>query len=146
MLIQHRSGSVPSLCPKERCFRVLMIDDNKIFRQQFREALCERFPALHVEEAGDLMEGLEKFHNLTPKLVFLDISLPDGSGLYLADRIRRESPGTIVVLCTMYDVPEYRGVALRLGIDHFFRKDRLDWNQIGALIAEDGVATKAHSH
>lgn len=116
---------------------MLIVDDSKPFRQIFREALLERFPSLKIEEAGDFSEGLKKFNALSPSLIILDISLPDGNGLELAGRIRRASPQAVVALCTMNDLPEYRQAAEKLGVSHFLVKDHLDWEQIGNLVSAD---------
>jgi DNA-binding NarL/FixJ family response regulator len=114
-----------------------MIEDNVAFRKIFREFLCERYASLEIEEAGDLAEGLRKFRALAPSLVFLDLCLPDGNGLELAERIRQEAPETVVALCTMRDTPEYKATAAKLGICHFLVKDRLDWDEISELISRD---------
>jgi DNA-binding NarL/FixJ family response regulator len=114
---------------------MLIIDDNKPFRRMFCDALWERFKYLEIQEAGDLVEGLQKFLTFHPSLIVLDISLPDGNGLELAESIRRKSPQTVIALCTMHDSPEYRQAARSLGISHFFVKEDLDWEAIGELMS-----------
>ena len=104
-------------------FKILIIDDNKPFRQSLRKALRGRFPQIAIEEASQGLEGLNKFDNCLPHLVFMDIHLPDMNGLYLARKIKSGNSDTCLVIFTAYDLPEYRTAAIESGADHIAPKD-----------------------
>ncbi len=103
--------------------KVLIVDDANIFRNLVRNALCTRFPGLDVIEARDVAEGYHHVNEYRPRLVLLDVSLPDGNGLHLARRIRDELPEVVVCICTSYDFPEYRQAATECGAAHFISKN-----------------------
>lgn len=114
---------------------VLIVEDNQVFREVLRDTLCGRFPSVRVLEAEDLAEGSARLRDGAPDVVFLDIGLPDGSGLDLAETIARERPGTKVVVCTNHDLPEYREAASKSGASHFLAKEQVSWDEIGDLVA-----------
>src|ERR1700721_849613 len=55
-------------------------------------------------EATDAAQAIQKASELNPDLVLLDISLPDGSGLEAARRIREEIPPEKIV-CISHHAP-----------------------------------------
>jgi DNA-binding NarL/FixJ family response regulator len=112
----------------------LIVEDSPIFRKTFREALCERFPFLVIEEASRGEDGLEKFESCHPALVFMDVRLPGMSGLELTRRMKESRPETVVVILTAYDFPEYKDTAFRSGADAFIPKDSLNMGEIGVLL------------
>jgi DNA-binding NarL/FixJ family response regulator len=114
--------------------KTLIVEDSLTFRRIFIKALHERFPFLVIEEASRGEDGLEKFENSHPKLVFLDICLPGLSGFELAKRIKATRQKTLVIIVTAHDLPEYKDTAFRSGADAFFPKDSLNMKEIGVLL------------
>jgi len=78
-------------------YRILLVDDEPLLRRAFR-ALLES-AGHEVGEAGTAAEALAKATAEKPDLVFLDLGLPDGSGLDVARAITAEQ-GTRVVALT----------------------------------------------
>jgi DNA-binding NarL/FixJ family response regulator len=66
--------------------RVLVVDDDAGFRRAARELLHERGYEV-VGEAAGTQEALATAALLDPDAVLLDVGLPDGDGLELADRL-----------------------------------------------------------
>ncbi len=63
--------------------KALIIDDEPLLRAELRRMLGA-YPALEiVGEAADAESGLECIHRLRPDLVFLDVQMPEKSGLDL---------------------------------------------------------------
>jgi DNA-binding NarL/FixJ family response regulator len=72
--------------------RVLVVDDNGLFRRFIRSTLGKR-PELHIVcEVSDGLEAVQKAQELQPDLVLLDIGLPTLNGIEAARRIRKLSP------------------------------------------------------
>ena len=115
-------------------WQVLIVDDARLFRYLLRDGLRSRFPAVEVMQAENLAEGYRNAKESHPKLVLLDISLPDGNGLELARRIRDEVPGVIVCICTIHDYPEYRQAAADSGAACFISKQGTCWSDTENLI------------
>ena len=114
--------------------KTLIIEDNITFRKTFKEALCERFPFMVIEEAVDGTEAMQKIKAFLPDLVFMDIRLPGASGLELTERIKASHPETAIIILTAYDLREYREAAYDGGADAFIPKSSLNLADIAALI------------
>jgi len=103
--------------------KVLIVDDNALFRQVVRESLHSRMPHLTIAEARDLKETMEIIETSLPDLIFMDIRLPDGNGLKITHQIKHLHPEVKVVIVTSCDEPEYREAASRSNADRFVSKD-----------------------
>jgi CheY-like chemotaxis protein len=77
--------------------RILLVDDEPLLRRAFR-ALLEA-SGYEVSEAGSAGEALEKAKAESPALVFLDLGLPDRSGIEVAREIT-QNPDVRVVAIT----------------------------------------------
>ena len=118
--------------------RVLLVEDNKIYRKVFKEGLAERFPAVVIDEAETGEEALRKIHDLPPALIFMDIRLPGENGLQLTRRIKDDFPNIRIAVLTGYDMPEYRHAAAQSGAEAFFVKQLVNWNEVEALVESAG--------
>jgi YesN/AraC family two-component response regulator len=114
--------------------RVLLVEDNRIFRDAFKENLCQHFPAMIIEEAADGDEALQKIRITPPALIFIDIRLPGINGLQLTQKIKKDFPNMHIAILTGYDLPEYRQAAIEYGADRFLVKESLKWDEIEALV------------
>jgi DNA-binding NarL/FixJ family response regulator len=114
--------------------RVLIVEDQTIFREELKRRLCEHFPSMVVEEAGDGEDALQKVGQTPHHLIFMDIRLPGVNGLQLTQKIKAAFPETHIAILTDYDFPEYREAALRFGADRFFVKSSFNWEEVEALV------------
>ena len=114
--------------------KVLIVENNRVFREAFKSDLGRRFPSMVIEEAGDSGEALKKIDGDPPHLIFMDIRLPGMNGLQLTQRIKKDFPSIPVAILTSYDLPEYREAALQYGADRFFVKDTFRWDEVEALV------------
>jgi DNA-binding NarL/FixJ family response regulator len=121
-----------------------VVDDHAGFRAVLRSLLNENYPYIDVTEAGSVQETLRSVEELPPDLIFIDIRLPDGSGLTLTRTIKASRPQTPVVVITSHDLPEYRQAANRDGASYFMAKQEFSASDIQALV-ETAVAEK-HPH
>lgn len=101
-----------------RIFQALLADNNALVRSFLRDILVRHFPFIVVAEAGDGDRALALDAELHPQLVFLDIKLPDRSGLDLARQFKSSNPEVLICLVTQFDIPEYRAAARECGADH----------------------------
>jgi two-component system, NtrC family, response regulator AtoC len=100
--------------------KILIVDDDRFVRMALDEAL--RSWNYATVEAGTVAEAKRVFAAEEPRVILLDIDLPDGSGLDVLNDIKTESPETIVVMITgSVDVPNTIA-ALRGGAYDFIGK------------------------
>ena len=118
--------------------RVLLVEDNRTFREAFRNNLAAHFPWLIIDEAADGEEALEKIRENSPDLIFMDMRLPGKNGLQLTQEIKEAYPKIAIALLTGYDIPEYREAALQKGADWYFVKESLNWQEVETLINSFG--------
>jgi DNA-binding NarL/FixJ family response regulator len=114
--------------------KVLLVENNQIFREAFKLNLQQYFPSLVIEEVPDGEKALKKIQTGPPALVFTDMSLPGMNGFQLIQKIKKSFPKIAVVLMTGHDLPEYREAALQYGADSFFDKGDLKWKEVKTLI------------
>lgn len=114
--------------------RLLIVDDANLLRELIRDGLRKRFPAIEVIEARNVAEGYHQVSRERPRLVLLDVSMPDGDGLALARRIRDEWPRIVVCICTLHDEPEFRQAAAESGAAWFIAKQGDFWSDIELLV------------
>lgn len=114
--------------------RVLLVEDNRVYRKALKENLCGHFPSMVIDEAVNSEEALQKMNATPPHLVFIDMRLPGMNGLELTQKIKRDFPKIRIVIVTGYDLPEYRQAFLQCGADGFFVKESLKWDEVEALV------------
>ena len=80
--------------------RVLIADDHALVRAGIR-ALVEKIEGMVVVgEAGKGTEALELVKQLTPNLMLLDITMPDGGGFEVLEQVTRTYPEIRVIVLT----------------------------------------------
>ena len=114
---------------------VLIVEDNPVFRTVLKGILTTRIPSIVVEEASNGEEALTQFRKTDPFLIFMDIRLPDGSGLEITRTIKEINPKIQIIILTSYDMPEYREVAFLNGASHFLTKGNLKIDDVISLVA-----------
>lgn len=115
-------------------FRILIVEDSRSYRESLKEILNGQYPNILVEEAENAREAMEKSDSFEPNLIFMDIGLPDGSGLELTKIIKAKHPNVSVAILTSYDAPEYHEAAIRYGANHFLTKGVVTREEIQDLV------------
>jgi DNA-binding LytR/AlgR family response regulator len=66
----------------------LIAEDEPLLRAEIREALAKLWPELEIcAEAADGIQALQAFHKHSPQVLFLDIQMPELSGLEVAQQV-----------------------------------------------------------
>ena len=102
--------------------RVLIADDHALVRAGIR-ALVERIDGVVVVgEAGKGSEALELVRQLSPDLLLLDITMPDGNGFDVLDHLTKHYPEIRVIVLTVHEAGEYAIRAVREGAAGYLPK------------------------
>jgi DNA-binding NarL/FixJ family response regulator len=102
--------------------RVLVVDDQDLFRGGFALILDAQADMQVVGEAADGAAAVEAAVSLRPDIVLMDIRMPGVDGVTATERICAETDAKVIVL-TMFDVDEYVYSALAAGASGFLLKD-----------------------
>ncbi len=115
--------------------RVLLVDDQALFREALATLLSVRGEVDVVGQAGDGREALEQAAALQPDVVLMDLHMPVLDGIAATRRLRVEQPGTRVLALTTFDDDEDVFAALRAGAVGYLLKDVSGDRLVEALLA-----------
>ena len=103
--------------------RVLVVDDQALFREALVTLLGARPEVEVTGEAGDGQQALERAAALQPDVVLMDLHMPVLDGIAATRRLRVEQPGVQVLALTTFDDDEDVFAALRAGALGYLLKD-----------------------
>jgi DNA-binding NarL/FixJ family response regulator len=95
--------------------KILIADDYKIIRQEIKGLLEEEPDFTVIDEAGNGPDAVRKSIQHKPDILVTDLKMPGLNGIEVTERVRRSSPGTRVIILTMYGGRTYINSALNAG-------------------------------
>jgi DNA-binding NarL/FixJ family response regulator len=104
---------------------VLIADDQALVRAGFRSILDSQPGITVIGEAADGRNAIDIARKRRPKVVLMDIRMPDVDGLEATRRIlaEQEEEETAILMLTTFDLNEYVYEAMRAGASGFLLKD-----------------------
>ena len=115
--------------------RVLLVDDQALFREALATLLEVRDEIEVVGEAGDGAAALEQAAVLRPDVVLMDLHMPVLDGIAATRRLRVEQPDVRVLALTTFDDDEDVFAALRAGAVGYLLKDVASDRLVEGLLA-----------
>ena len=103
--------------------RVLLVDDQALFRAGIRMLVSSQPDMEVVAEAGNGQEALAAVAQSTPDVVLMDIRMPVMDGLTATAELLKTSDAPKVVMLTTFDLDEAAARAIRQGASGFLLKD-----------------------
>ncbi|MCL6614824.1 MAG: response regulator [Firmicutes bacterium] len=79
--------------------RVLVVDDAAFMRMMIKDILRKGGYQV-VGEAEDGVKAIEKYRELKPDLVTMDITMPDMDGITAVKEIRAIDPNAVIIMCS----------------------------------------------
>ncbi|ASN05717.1 response regulator [Virgibacillus necropolis] len=79
--------------------RILIVDDAAFMRMMIKDILSKNGFEV-VGEAQDGAEAIEKYNELTPDLVTMDITMPEMDGITSLKKIREANPQAKIIMCS----------------------------------------------
>jgi DNA-binding NarL/FixJ family response regulator len=102
---------------------IVLADDHALVRQGLRAVLESEPDFAVVGEVGDGLAVADAVERLTPDVLIVDVVMPGLSGLEVTRQVMQRSPGTRVVVLSMYANEAYVLEALRNGALGYVLKD-----------------------
>lgn len=102
--------------------RVLLVDDHAVVRTGFRLLLQSLAEVSVVAEADSGEAACQRYLELTPDVVVMDLAMPGMGGLEALRRIRARHPQARVLALSAHDDPMHARRALREGALGFLSK------------------------
>jgi DNA-binding NarL/FixJ family response regulator len=109
---------------KKELTDVALVDDHVLLRNALANLIdtFEDFKVIHQSNNGnEFLSQLRK--GLTPKIVVLDLNMPEMNGLETALCIQKEFPDINILMLTMYDSELSLIRLLQAGVKGFLKKD-----------------------
>lgn len=103
--------------------RILVAEDHEEVRNTIVGLLQRQFEVLAA--VGDGPTFLEAFAKLKPDLCVLDLSMPNMSGIEVAQRVKQSDSQIRIVFLTLHDDFDCREAALATGAEGYVTKVRM---------------------
>lgn len=103
--------------------RVLIVDDQALFREGLSLLLAEQPGMDVVGNADDASSAINQASQLKPDVILMDITMPGKSGIEATRTILINQPGCKVIALTAHEEPEVANNMFRTGAAGFLLKD-----------------------
>jgi two-component system nitrate/nitrite response regulator NarL len=103
--------------------RILLVDDQPLFRGAIAALIAEQDDMVVVGEAENGLEAVEKAHALVPDLVVMDVEMPVMDGVEATRLIRDRLPTVKVIMLTVSEADDHVFDAIRFGAHGYLLKD-----------------------
>lgn len=118
--------------------KILLVDDAAFMRKVIKDTLSKNgYTDLH--EAVDGADAVEKFTELSPDLVIMDITMPNMDGLEALKAMKAKNPGCNVVMCSAMGQEAMVIEAIQSGAKDFivkpFKPDRI-MKTVSSIVGE----------
>jgi len=104
---------------------ILIVEDHVNMSRIIKEWLEEEFSQFNFVLASSAGEAIGFCQNIAPRLVIMDINLPDISGIDALSDIKAIRPHTDVVMLTIHENGAYREAAEKAGASAYVTKREL---------------------
>lgn len=106
-----------------KVIKILLVDDQPLFREGLRTLLSVHSDFDVVGEAGNGEEALRLIRSLRPAVVLMDLQMPVLDGVAATRRLHEEQPDCRVIVLTTFDDDEMVFDGLRAGAVGYLLKD-----------------------
>src|SRR3712207_4536749 len=103
--------------------RILLVDDQALFREGLRTLLSVQADLEVVGEAANGEEALAAAARLHPDIALMDLRMPVLDGVAATRRLQAAEPGCRVIVLATFDDDEYVFEGLRAGAAGYLLKD-----------------------
>ena len=103
--------------------RIVIADDQRIFRDVLRRLLESRYDYQVVGEAQDGLEAVRCVEKYDPDLIIMDLNMPRRNGIDAIKEIHQRFPIIKILALTIHDSEEYIFETLKSGADGYCVKD-----------------------
>ena len=107
----------------DEVIRVLVADDQVLFRRGLGAVLGAEEDILVVAEAGDGEAAVDRASETAPDVVLMDVRMPRVNGIEAARRIRELLPSTRILMLTISDEEDDLYEAIKAGANGYLLKD-----------------------
>jgi DNA-binding NarL/FixJ family response regulator len=112
---------------------VMCVDDHPLVRKGIASILATEASLKLVGEAGNGREAVEKFREVHPDVVLMDLRMPDMDGIEATKQIRQIQPDAKIIALTSYDGDQDIYKAIEAGVRGYILKEMVHTKIIDAI-------------
>jgi DNA-binding NarL/FixJ family response regulator len=112
---------------------VLLADDHQLVRKGFRRILEDDPDIRVVGEAGTGVEAIRMAEQFSPRVVVMDMSMPELDGVQATREILKRAPNTAVLALSMYSDGNYIRNAFDAGAKGYLLKNAIEVDLVAAV-------------
>lgn len=113
--------------------RILLADDHAILRSGLGMLINSHENYEVVAQASESQEAIDKAVAVQPDVAILDITMPGGGGVKVAEALTDKCPDTKIIALTMHDDQAYLKAVLAAGASGFVVKRSADTRLLDAI-------------
>lgn len=114
---------------------IILADDHAVLRSGLRLMLNSQEDLEVIGEAENGEQAIRLCREKQPDIILLDLNMPGLSGLDAIEDIKRDNPGTKILVLTMHDDEGYLKRVLKSGCSGYILKRAADVELISAIRA-----------
>jgi DNA-binding NarL/FixJ family response regulator len=103
--------------------KILIADDHAMIRDGVKSLLKQNKEYVIAGEAVSGRQAIDKFNELQPDLLILDISMPDMNGMEVSKTILEQDVAANIIILSMYDDEDYITRCMELGVKGYVVKN-----------------------
>ena len=112
---------------------VVLADDHSLVRGGLRRLLDDEDDIRVIAEAANADEAISVAHEVRPRIVLLDVTMPGTPSIEAIPSLLDAAPGCAVVMLTMHDDAGYAREALAAGASGYVLKDAAERQLVDAV-------------
>ena len=112
---------------------ILLVDDHPVFRQGLRRILEKEKGLKVVGEAGDGLEAIDRFRDLLPDIVVMDINMPNFDGIEATKKILSKFADTRVVALSVHSGKQFVRDMIHAGASGYILKESIPEEMIAGI-------------
>lgn len=102
-------------------YKILVVDDTKFMRKMLTDMLMQ-YGYNVVGEADNGKQAVQRYAELRPDVVMMDITMPEMDGIEAMREIRRIDPHAVVLICSAMSQQDLISDALKAGANGYVMK------------------------
>ncbi|MFT3783373.1 MAG: response regulator transcription factor [Nibricoccus sp.] len=122
--------------------KVALVEDNAGICEELEQIISEQQPNMTcVGVCRNARTALQRIPQLSPDVIIMDVQLPDGSGIEVTAKLKRQLPDTQILMFTVHEDTEQIYKALEAGASGYLLKRTAAQNLVRAIqeVKEGGV-------
>lgn len=110
-------------CMNKEAISVVLVEDNPSIRERFEATIKQHPDLMWIGDADSVSSGKQLVLEKRPRVLLVDLGLPDGSGLEIIAEVSQKLPETEIMVVSMFGDEGHVIQAIEAGASSYILKD-----------------------